>query len=275
MVASRGRSSHGVEAGGVGVSAQEIADYYDKHQSVYSRFWSPDALHYGFWFGGTKNLQEATLNTNRFVARALSIRSTDHVLDAGCGVGGSSAYIAETSGARVTGVTLSEVQLDIARKRFAGSVAASRLEILKRNYCSTGFEDGEFSKIFGIESVCHANRKRDFLEEAWRLLSPGGRIAVVDAFLARRRLSPAEQTVYSRSMSGWVVPNLESVGGVLPAPRGMRLRGHRVRRHAAMRCAVRVTDLPVVAPYDSGQPGSRPPELGAGEQICLVSEGSL
>ena len=86
------------------ISNKDIARYYDSHQIIYTLFWSRTALHYGLWYEDTKNLAEAIRNTNRLVVDALTIDSKDTVLDAGCGVGGASIYVAETTGARVEGI---------------------------------------------------------------------------------------------------------------------------------------------------------------------------
>jgi tocopherol O-methyltransferase len=191
-------------------SNSDVAWYYDTYQSGYSRFWSPTAVHYGFWYEDTKSLGEAVRNTDRLVVDLLGIEPDDVVLDAGCGVGGTSLYIAETTGARLYGVTLSSVQLEIARRNSATSSAAGRLTFVQEDYSATSFADETFTGVFGIESVCHANDKADFLREAYRVLRPGGRIVVVDGFLARERLTSSEQRLYEKFIAGWVVPNLAS-----------------------------------------------------------------
>jgi tocopherol O-methyltransferase len=189
----------------------EIAAYYDTHQAAYSRFWSRAALHYGLWYPDTKTLAEAVENTNKFIVDILGLEAKDMVLDAGCGVGGTSICIAETTGAQVVGITVSDVQLRIA-KRSARQVGLSdRLTFFLQDYTCIDFPDATFSKVFGIESVCYAENKADFLMEAYRVLSPGGRIAVIDAFLRNEELSAAEARIYDKFRIGWVVPNLVSV----------------------------------------------------------------
>lgn len=192
---------------------KEIAEYYDSHQSLYSRFWSPTALHYGFWYYDTKNLAEAITNTNKFVADALAINSGDVVLDAGCGVGGTSMYIAEATGARVEGITLSNVQLKIAGGRASRLPTSRLLNFSQQDYTRTSFKENAFSKVFGIESICHAQEKIDFLKEAYRIMKPGGKIAVVDAFLSKNDLSTEETKIYTKFIEGWVVPNLATKDG--------------------------------------------------------------
>ncbi len=53
---------------------------------------------------------------NERLADRLDLKAGDHVLDAGCGIGGSSIWLAENFGVRVTGITISPTQIDQARK---------------------------------------------------------------------------------------------------------------------------------------------------------------
>lgn len=192
------------------ISNDDIARYYDTTQIFYTLFWSRDALHYGFWYEDTKSLSEAVRNTNNFVVDALAIESKDTVLDAGCGVGGTSIHVAETTGAVVEGITLSDVQLKIAKRKASKSPAAQLINFSKQDFTNTNFRENTFSKVFGIESVCHAHRKVDFLKEAYRLMKPGGRIAVVDFFLAKENLDAREMKIYTKTIEGWSMPNLST-----------------------------------------------------------------
>ena len=192
------------------VSNKDIERYYDKNQIFYTLFWSRTALHYGFWYEDTKSRAEAVRNTNKFVVDALAINSEDTVLDAGCGVGGTSIYVSETTGATVQGITLSNVQLKIARRRASKSSAARLLSFSKQDFTKTNFGEGTFSKVFGIESVCYAHRKVNFLKEAHRIMKPGGRIAVVDFFLTKDNLDTQEMKIYTKTLEGWALPNLST-----------------------------------------------------------------
>jgi tocopherol O-methyltransferase len=193
------------------ISNKDIARYYDTNQIFYTLFWSRTALHYGFWYEDTKSLAEAILNTNKFVVDALAIDSKDTVLDAGCGVGGTCMHVAETTGAIVEGITLSDVQLKVARRKAAKSDVDRLLNFSKQDFTKTNFRDNTFSKIFGIESICHAHRKIDFLKEAYRIMKPSGRIAVVDLFLTKENLDVQEMKIYTKTIEGWALPNLSTI----------------------------------------------------------------
>jgi len=193
------------------VPALPVGAFYDQTQVLFDLFWARDACHLGFWEKNTANLAEAIRNTNRFVAQCLDINKFDRVLDAGCGTGGTSIYLAENCGATVVGITLSRYQLERARRASRGSTAAEDLLFLKRDFAATGFPSAIFTKVVAIESVCHAPFKPDFIREAFRILQPGGMLAVVDAFLCRPQLPATEDVFYREILRGWQLGPITSV----------------------------------------------------------------
>ncbi|WKZ30878.1 MAG: class I SAM-dependent methyltransferase [Candidatus Dojkabacteria bacterium] len=186
------------------LSEDPINDYYSKN--IFYR--NVRHLHYPIWEEGITEYKDASLNTSRVVIKALQVKDGDKVLDAGCGVGGTSLMIAEGFDTEVTGITVVPSQLSLAEQYAAGSPAADRVKFLLRDYTDTKFEDGSFDKIFGIESVCYAIDKRDFLKEAYRLLRPKGRVAVLDAYRIKEKLSVKEEKVYKEFLDGFALDNL-------------------------------------------------------------------
>ncbi len=66
-----------------------------------------------------QSLDDAQLAKKRHLAAKLLLAPGQRVLDIGCGWGGLALYLAELAGARVTGITLSQEQLALARTRAA------------------------------------------------------------------------------------------------------------------------------------------------------------
>ena len=132
---------------------KKTEDYYDDCQILYNLFWSKHALHYGFWEKDTKKLSDAIDNTNRFVSELLDLKKNDFVLDAGCGVGGSSIFMAKNFGVKIIGITLSQKQIKQARERIKKMDLEHLVSYDIMDFCKTRFKDNTFTKIFGICQV--------------------------------------------------------------------------------------------------------------------------
>src|SRR5205085_11939119 len=118
------------------------------------------SLHYGLWWDDTRTLAEAIRNGDRFVAEKLDVRASDHVLDMGCGVGGTAVYLAKTFGCRVTGITVSRVQREQAAAHAAASGVGELVRFELMDYTATAFRDATFTKAFTQETANYAADKR-------------------------------------------------------------------------------------------------------------------
>lgn len=166
-------------------SNHDIARYYDLSEVHYRLFWRLEksrSLHYGIWDSHTPTFHAALLNTNKVLAGIAGIKKGDAVLDAGCGVGGSSLWLAKELGCTVTGITLNAKQVKKATQFAAEAGLSGQVRFEQNDYMNTGFPDASFDVVWGLESICYASDKSQFLKEAFRLLKPGGRLIVADFF---------------------------------------------------------------------------------------------
>lgn len=188
----------------------EVKDYYDYTINLYKVFWHGDtrAVHCGIWDKDTKNLHEALLNTNKFLADQANIKSGDKVLDAGCGVGGSVFWLLKNKSIRAVGITISKKQLNKAKELQKRLGIQGEIEFYLKDYSKTNFPDASFDIVWAIESVCHAISKRDFLKEAHRLLKPGGRLVIADGFLEHEPSNTLEKKKLANFLKGLVLDNL-------------------------------------------------------------------
>jgi len=166
------------------------------------------ALHYGYWDESTKSHHQALINKNQILYDLAGISASDHVLDAGCGIGGSSIWMAKQHGNQMTAITISKQQTEHAAQHAKRQGVADKTDFQVSDFCATPFADESFDVIWGLESICHALNKGDFLKEAFRLLRPGGRIVVCDGFIQRREFSDDEWKDIVICLNGWAVPNL-------------------------------------------------------------------
>jgi cyclopropane fatty-acyl-phospholipid synthase-like methyltransferase len=190
---------------------RDIIRYYEESYWDYRTAWMDGknlALHYGFWEPGIRTHSQALSNMNRVLADIAAIRPRETVLDAGCGIGGSAIWLAENHGATVTGISLSPAQVEQARRHARRRRLADRVRFEVADFCRTPFADGSFDVVWGLESVCHALDKSAFVEEAFRLLKPGGRLVCSDGYAMRREYTDSEWETIRTCLDGWQIPNL-------------------------------------------------------------------
>lgn len=167
------------------------------------------ALHYGYW-DETKPYDQhrALLNKNQVLYEKAGIQPGDKVLDAGCGIGGSSIWMAKHYHNQVTGITISAKQADYAGQHARRHGVSELVNFEVADFCQTPFADESFDAVWALESSCHALNKADFLREAWRVLKTGGRLVVCDGFLLQRQFNEQQWRAVVTCLNGWAVPNL-------------------------------------------------------------------
>lgn len=156
-----------------------VARHYDELDRFYRELWGED-LHHGLWRRGDEEVAEATQSLTRLVAEHADIGHGDRVCDVGCGYGGPARFLADRYGARVVGLTLSEVQHRHAVARAAGD---RRTRFLLGDWLRNPFAPARFDAVIAIESASHMAEKSSFFRECRRVLRSGGRL-VVAAWMA-------------------------------------------------------------------------------------------
>jgi tocopherol O-methyltransferase len=190
---------------------KRIIDYYRDTENAYKDSWDLNnslAIHYGYWDDKVTTFPASLLRMNEVMIEAAQIKSTDKVLDAGCGVGGSSIFIAEKIGCNVTGITLSQRQVEQATVNAQKKGLGQLVDFKAMNYCATSFADASFDVVWGCESICYADTKEDFIKEAYRLLKPGGRLVVADGFTSD--FMNNDNPIIRQWLEGWQVNYLET-----------------------------------------------------------------
>ena len=196
------------------MTSNKVIDYYNETYIDYRILWRLNknlAIHYGYYDTRHRSHDEAVINMNRVLANIAKITSKDKILDAGCGIGGSSIWIAKNIGASVIGLNIHEGQLKIAEDLAKKYNVGHLIKFVKGDFTDTKFPDNLFDVVWGLESVCYAKNKKDFLKEAKRILKTNGRIIVADGFLQKENLKENEEKEMRKWLGGWAVPNLVSV----------------------------------------------------------------
>jgi tocopherol O-methyltransferase len=191
---------------------KKIVEYYKATENAYKDSWDLEnslAIHYGYWDEKVKSFQQSLVRMNEVMMQAANISVNDKVLDAGCGVGGSTIFIASQIGCRVTGITLSERQMQQAASNAKQKGGEVFVDFKVMDYCNTSFPDESFDIVWGCESICYADSKEKFIREAFRILKPRGRLIVADGFVSK--FENNDQPTIRQWLDGWQVNYLESL----------------------------------------------------------------
>ena len=159
-------------------SRRNIAAHYDLSNDLY-RLFLDETLTYSSAVFATPDqpLADAQRNKYRLIAKGARLAAGDHVLEIGTGWGGFALYAAGEIGCRVTSITISQQQYELARERVRTAGLEGMVDIQLRDYRDiTGVYDAIVS-IEMLEAV-GAEYFATFFETCDRALRPGGRLSV-------------------------------------------------------------------------------------------------
>ena len=121
-------------------------------------------------------LEQAQDAKRELVCTKLALREGERVLDVGCGWGSFVIHAAQRHGVEAVGITLSEPQAELARKRVAEAGVSDRVEIRVQDYRELAGE--EFDAVASIGMVEHVGEAQidRYAEQLASMLRPGGRL---------------------------------------------------------------------------------------------------
>lgn len=122
--------------------------------------------------------RESTLE----VANLANLSGSDHVLDVGCGLGGTARHLAETYGCHVTGMDLTQEYIDVGQSLTELVGLRDRITLRQGSALDVPFEDNEFDVVWTEHVQMNIADKARFYSEIGRVLKPGGRFLFHDIF---------------------------------------------------------------------------------------------
>jgi len=152
------------------------------------------------------SLEAAQDNKINTIIDRLSISSEHNVLDMGCGWGQIAETVARTVGARVTGINLSEKQIEFAKRKQSSDL----LEFVLTDY--DNFQPNhKFDRIYSIGMVEHIGRGLldGYFTKIRELMAPNGR-ALIHCIVRRHRGS-TNRWIDKEVFPGAYIPQLSDV----------------------------------------------------------------
>lgn len=218
-----------------------ITQHYDLASTYYHSLWGQH-IHHGLFTNGCTTKEAAQSNLIEHLLKLSSFPASGAiVLDVGCGLGGTTRYLAQHRAAKVTGITISSQQVELARKITAQedqrpnsgeaqpSITSSattngedstpytpfhdgslRYLHLDADHISTTFPPSTYTHIWITECLSHIANKPLFFSAAYKTLTPSGRLVIADWFSPPSPTLEQSQTI-KQIEDGMLLPSLPTV----------------------------------------------------------------
>jgi cyclopropane-fatty-acyl-phospholipid synthase len=162
------------------LARRNIREHYDLSNEFFALWLDPSLMYSSARWPAHEpelSLAEAQREKNDALCRQLRLTPSDHVLEIGTGWGGWSIHAAKNYGCRITTITISQQQFDLARQRVAAAGLADRVDVQLRDFRDVR---GRFDKIVSIEMLEALGHRYQpaFAEVVSRCLEPDGLLAL-------------------------------------------------------------------------------------------------
>ncbi|MCF6431257.1 cyclopropane-fatty-acyl-phospholipid synthase family protein [Leisingera sp. MMG026] len=194
---------------------KNISYHYDLGNDFYG-LWLDDTMTYSsaLFRSGQDSLEAAQTAKYASMVDQMGVRPGDHVLEIGCGWGGFAEYAANQRGLKVTGLTISQEQLNFARQRIEKAGLSNQVDLRLQDYRDCR---GSFDGIASIEMFEAVGQKYwpAYFSTIHDRLNPGGKATLQIITVADRRWE-----IYRKGVD--FIQKHIFPGGMLPSPNVLR-----------------------------------------------------
>ncbi|MPZ29021.1 MAG: methyltransferase domain-containing protein [Micromonosporaceae bacterium] len=161
-------------------------DYYNSADAdnFYAIIWGGEDIHIGLYESPEEDIARASRRTVEQMAGWVRLSPDTKVLDVGAGYGGAARTLAKTYGCRVTCLNLSEVENERNRALNREHGLDQLVEVVDGSFEDLPFEDSAYDVVWSQDAFLHSGDRSRVIEEAVRVLRPGGELIFTDPMAA-------------------------------------------------------------------------------------------
>jgi ubiquinone/menaquinone biosynthesis C-methylase UbiE len=165
-------------------------------------------LNFGLWKDGVNDYVAAADTLVHRMGELLGLHHESLLLDIGCGMGSQDIYLYNTFGPRrIDALDVTWKHIEHGRRRSREAKCEHAVQFHHGTAINIPFRDKSFTHLMSIEGAEHCNTRERFMREAYRVLKPGGVIALADFILKRPPQTFYEKMVVQCARIFWQVPS--------------------------------------------------------------------
>lgn len=180
----------------------EVARSYYNSQDAHNFYymvWGGEDLHVGVYENDDEDIFRASRRAvERIASHAGRLDKDTKVIDLGGGFSGSARYLASTYGCHVTVVNLSETENERGRKMNREQGLDHLIDVIDGSYDDVPFDDNHFDVVWSEDAFLHSDQKQKVIQEAARILKPGGDLIFTDPMQTDNCDESVLQPIYGR-----------------------------------------------------------------------------
>ncbi len=169
-------------------------------------------LNFGLWEDGIRTYVDAAENMVFRLGSLLELAPGARLVDAACGRGTQDFCLLERFGAlTIDAVDVTRRHVEWATRRAAEWTGPGAARFHLASATRLPFPAASFTHAMSLEAAHHFNTREHFLREAWRVLEPGGRLALADLTLRRTPRGLVEKGLVDAACTLWRIPRANAV----------------------------------------------------------------